>query len=157
MTTLSACTATIYTYKSQWGRYFCKLDYLWVSILGVMKIGCGGGQSLSQAIYLYHVCMVQLAYMSVGVLVLGVLVSMFVDVRQSMLIYTLKLPLFLSSSSVSCYTPTHMHVHTRVHAHTHTLTHTPHTHHTHTHTHTAITIQFTSSVFAADYDPTIGE
>ena len=29
--------------------------------------------------------------------------------------------------------------------------------HTHTHTHTAITIQFTSSVFAADYDPTIGE
>ena len=152
MTTLSA---TIYTYKSQWGRYFCKLDYLWVSILGVMKIGCGGGQSLSQAVYLYHVCMVQLAYMSVDVLVLGVLVSMFVGVRQSMLIYTLKLSLFLSSSSVSCCTPTHMHVHTRVHAHTHTHTHT----HTpsHTHTHTAITIQFTSSVFAADYDPTIGE
>ena len=130
MTTLSA---TIYTYKSQWGRYFCKLDYLWVSILGVMKIGCGGGQSLSQAIYLYHVCMVQVAYMSVGVLVLGVLVSMFVDVQQSMLIYTLKLSLFLSSSSVSCYTPTHMHVHnvcmhTHTHTHTHTLTHTPHTH-----------------------------
>jgi len=42
------------------------------------------------------------------------------------------------------------------------LVHTKHCAHTHTyitpstHAHIAITIQFTSSVFAADYDPTIG-
>ena len=132
MTTLSA---TIYTYKSQWGRYFCKLDYLWVSILGVMKIGCGGGQSLSQAIYLYHVCMVQLAYMSVDVLVLGVLVSMFVDVQQSMLIYTLKsfhLHLFHVTHPHTC-----MYIHVCMHTHTHT--HTP----SHTHTLTQLS-QFSS-------------
>lgn len=60
---------------------------------------------------------------------------------------------YLSISPTLCTQNTaHTH-HMPLHVH-HTHTHTYHTFYTHTHT--AITIQFTSSVFAADYDPTIG-
>ena len=145
MTTLSA---TIYTYKSQWGRYFCKLDYLWVSILGVMKIECGGGQSLSQAIYLP--CL----YGTASLHVCGC-----VSVRCAC-----KYVCRCTAINVDIYTQVvfipFIFICFMLHTHTHACTYTcacTHTHTHHTHTHTAITIQFTSSVFAADYDPTIGE
>ena len=108
------------------------------------------------------------------------LVSVFVGVQQSG-IYALKISLLFhlpfhvahTHTYIPHVTPHTYHTHHMSHL-THTIhtTHTthltlhphiPHTSHTTPHTshiphpHTAITIQFTSSVFAADYDPTIGK